>query len=79
MSLDDAIKEIKALNAARDREERNRPTRLWRDVVVMARELNSAMRLARKKGLDILVTVHNGQVFVNYLNEVEETDDSVSD
>jgi hypothetical protein len=70
MSLEDII---------RDREERNRPAHLWRDVVVMARELNSAMRLARKKGLEILVTVHNGQVFVNYLNEVEETDDSVSD
>jgi hypothetical protein len=72
MSLDDAIKEIEALNAARDREERNRPARLWRDVRVMARELNGAMRLARKEGVEILVTVHNGQVLVNYMNEGEE-------
>jgi hypothetical protein len=69
MSLEDAIKEIEALNAAREREKRERPGRLWRDVVVMARELNNAMQLARREGLNVLVTVHDGQVVVNYLEE----------
>ena len=66
MNIEDTIKEIKEFNA---REKHNRPGRLWRDVVVMARELNSALRLARREGLNVSVTVHDGQVVVNYSEE----------
>ena len=71
MNIEDTIKEIKEFNA---REKHNRPGRLWRDVVVMARELNNALQLARREGLNVLVTIHDGQVLVNYLNESKEED-----
>ena len=66
MNIEDTIKEIKEFNA---RNERERPGRLWRDVVVMARELNNALQLARREGLNVLVTIHDGQVLVNWQEE----------
>jgi hypothetical protein len=70
-TLDDSIREIREVHEAMAQEERERPQRLWRDVIVTCREFNNALRLARKEGLEIDLAVHGNLAFSNWLNEGE--------